>query len=191
MNNTQYNSILRQMAERHPLIAHSDAKPAFCRVVNSTQPMPYLFTQEFTELISSFDGYFMVAETFDGTYQQNGADNNYKNFNGAFLILKIIETGNNDLIESTLDATESIAEDCLSLLRGLFKNSIPAWKGYSIDFNNQSTEKIGPVGAYAFGVRVNLFFTKNYNAELAYSGLKWLASGTSGRPQDIIQLFAD
>lgn len=191
MKNLNYTDLFRQIATRHVLLAHNEvSKPAFVRVVNSASPVPYLFSQEFTAQCSVLQPPFMVLETYDNSYQQNQADGKYKLYSGAFLILDKPDIGDNNDIDAKLDVCEGIAEDVLALLRQLFKTYTP-FKGYSIDLNNQNMEKIGPVADGFFGVRFNLFFTREHNGALTYSGVKWLASGTSGTANDIITLFAN
>ena len=168
MRHSQYTAYFRSLATNLKSISHSPEEMHFARVIRTQDPFARLDLEEFLQAARNKMKFpFLLLETYDSSLMDRISDNKWELFEGGVILLEKATKGNFDSIEAALDKTEMILkEELLPCLYHDYKQKRVEWH---LDLNDVSFEKVGPVGDYLVGTRLNFILKVTANRYLKFN----------------------
>ncbi|MEH0154030.1 hypothetical protein V6R21_07760 [Limibacter armeniacum] len=174
MTHSEYVAFFRTIAQQHVDIRHSETEMHFVRTVVSAEPFRQLHMEELLKSLSSkIRTPFMILETYDAQYLDNGADAIFKHTDAAFIIVDIAGKDDFDSEEQILDKTERIGEEVLGYIRHHYRDPANKKRG-TFKLTQAASEKVGPFRDKYFGTRFDLRFTPIVSKNLKYNPDKFI-----------------
>ena len=168
-----YISLLRQLAELHVDIGHSEEHMHFARINLSKDP--YLGSaaqlREFTSNMGNKLYYpCLLALAYRSGYSDNGSDNLRKKIDGGFIILDKVPGADPENEEKVQSRMESIGEDILALLHEYFDGRPEIAYFHPGDIEQEFISKVGSAQLYG----AKFYFTLDFPSTLALDTSKFL-----------------
>lgn len=165
MRHTEFTELFRDLARRHQLLHHTDDKPRFVRAVVSSDPIQR--TLDLIELETAIRNRIkalpvMVLTSFEGEYQDNGADNRMRQCFASMMILDRAKTP--DQLEAVLDSTHQIGAQVMGQVLEYFRRNRATG---AMSANDISIDPLDKVADDLAGTRFTFAFSVVANAELA------------------------
>lgn len=161
MTHQEYTDIFRQAASRHKLIAHTQERTAFARIILSSDP--YLDSyQQIGEFLKGKERVlrdpFMLVTNYEAGYRNQKGDDIKKMLSGRMIILTQVKPDDHQGEEDALEMTEQIGEQCLSWIENYSEIDIRVPQLF-FDWNGVETDRIsGLTGRNLFGTAFNFVF---------------------------------
>ncbi|WP_151087392.1 BTB/POZ domain-containing protein [Hymenobacter baengnokdamensis] len=170
MKHLDYTDLFREAARRHVDLQHSDTEMHFGRLILTGWPLTKLDVSEYLDAQKQKMRLpILLLESYDARYQDNGYDNVRKLATSAIIVLDKVGKDSFDKRDEVLDRCERIGEDVLGFAIEHYRK-----QKLKLDPNTISSEKVGPIGDFLWGVRFNFSLPSVANSPLAYQAAKFL-----------------
>lgn len=119
LKHSAYTDLFRQAAIKHKLILHTEAKPAFARLILSADP--YLPVHEqIDEFLSNnrnkLKTPLMLITSYEAGYRNQRGGDIDKQLSGRMIILEQVRKDKFQGEEEALELTEKIGEQCMAFI---------------------------------------------------------------------------
>lgn len=178
MRHLEYTTLFRELATRHRDIQHRADQVRFVRLILSSDPIQKVMDfQEFYDglrnKINLKSGQAcLVLENYQADYTDNEGDFFGKVHHAAFLVLKLVPTGDYDRRDQVIDECEGIGEE---LLGAAIARLRAMERPIRISPGDILQEAVGPIGDHFYGARFNFSFRSAATGELTYDATKFLS----------------
>ncbi|MEM8564948.1 MAG: hypothetical protein AAGF85_00710 [Bacteroidota bacterium] len=172
LRHSQYIDFMRQLAQAHVDIGHSEEEMHFARITLTQDPYVGAMAQirEFVNSMGSKLKYpCLVAISFKANYADTKNDDPRKQNDGGFLLLDQVKTGDADAEQQVYDNMERIGEEIIAYIREYFEENED--EGI-FNLNNVESEKVAKVGnTQLFGIK--FYLTIEGSVALFHNPDKW------------------
>ena len=170
LNNSDYTSLLKGLAERHKQVARTDGKRVFTKVIVAADPVAKQvnLVTFYGQLKNSFGAQpFVVAMSYDAVHEDTGAGAVLVHRRAGFMVLahaKNTEEGRDEV----LDATERIGYQLMAGVAEAFRAPAGRRLGRMLDLGSLAVDSIGPVADGFTGTRFEFDFTESATLALQF-----------------------